>query len=231
MSYTVKAVFTFKNQDCKERFITFCNGEEGLSVTRGWSGCKSIECYEANDNEMEVIIWQKWENKESHESYVKYRHESGSFDFLSELISSPPVITPLRPMVFETDEEQIKKIVNDMCSKEHQSSSKHMHNKCVIIRPSGNPLDVEGYSNMMKSQDVVVDSNSLVSINKLDICGNMAYVCYTSHGKFTYKGTQNDDVAVFTSVLKKDNGRWTVVHGQRSTGRKPSEALPVFPQL
>lgn len=229
MSYTVKAVFTFKNQDCKEKFITFCNGEKGLSVTREWSGCHSIECYEANDNVLEVNIWQKWENQESHESYVKYRHESGSFDFLGELISSPPVITPLRSLVLETDKEQIEKIVNDMCSKEHHNSSKHMHNKCLIIRPSGNPLDTEGYSNMMKSQDVVVDSNNLVSINKLDICGNMAYVCYTSHGKFTYKGAHNDDIAVFTSVLKKDNGRWNVVHGQRSSGRKPSEELPVFP--
>ncbi len=46
--------------------------------------------------------------------------------------------------------------------------------------------------------------------------------------KFTYKGTENDDVAVFTSVLQKVNGKWVVVHGQRSSGRTPSEPAPQF---
>ena len=97
-----------------------------------------------------------------------------------------------------------------------------MHNKCVIIRPSGN---LKRTRNMMKSQDVVVDSTSVSQTSRI---WGMGYVCYTL-GKFTYKGTQND--VHFYIILKKDNGRWTVVHGQRSTGRKPSEALPVFPQL
>ena len=60
------------------------------------------------------------------------------------------------------------------------------------------------------------------------MCGCCAYVCYTQHGKFTYKGTANDDVAVFTSVLKKENGVWKVVQGTRSTGRKPEDKLPAF---
>ena len=42
------------------------------------------------------------------------------------------------------------------------------------------------------------------------------------------KGTPNDDVAVFTNVLQKVNGKWMVVMGQRSTGRKPEESLPQF---
>ena len=56
----------------------------------------------------------------------------------------------------------------------------------------------------------------------------MAYVCYTSHGKFSYKGTANDDIAVFTSVLKKGEDGWKVVMGQRSTGRGPEESAPQF---
>ena len=57
----------------------------------------------------------------------------------------------------------------------------------------------------------------------------MAYVCYTSHGKFTYRGTPNDDVAVLSSVLEKTDGRWQVVFGQRSTGRKPTDDPVTFP--
>ena len=58
--------------------------------------------------------------------------------------------------------------------------------------------------------------------------GDMAYVCYTGHAKFNYKGTENDDVAVLTSVLERKDGVWKVVHGQRSTGRKPEDSPPEF---
>ncbi len=226
--HTVKAVFTFKDQESKEKFIDFCNGDNGLSVTRSWEGCQSIDCYESVDNPMAVVIWQKWASKENHESYVKHRHDDGSFDFLGELIASPPEIVPLRPVVFKTDEEQIKEVVKDMCNKDHKVGMKHTHDDCLFIRPSGNPLNMEGWNAMMNNENVNVESNDLVSINKMRIVGDMAYVCYTNHGKFNYMGTENDDVAVLTSVLERVNGKWMVVHGQRSTGRSPSEAAPAF---
>ena len=226
--HTVKAVFTFKDQESKDKFIDFCNGDNGLSVTRSWEGCQSIDCYESVDNPMAVVIWQKWASKENHESYVKHRHDDGSFDFLGELIASPPEIVPLRPVVFKTDEEQIKEVVQDMCNKDHKVGMKHTHDDCLFIRPSGNPLNMEGWNAMMNNENVNVESNDLVSINKMRIVGDMAYVCYTNHGKFNYMGTENDDVAVLTSVLERVNGKWMVVHGQRSTGRSPSEAAPAF---
>jgi len=229
-SHTVKAVFTFKDNECKDKFIEFCNGENGLSVTRGWQGCQSIECYESYENTNQITIWQKWDNQEAHASYVQHRHDDGSFDFLGELIASPPEIIPLRSVNFQTDREQIEAIVRDMCNVDYTLGSKHMHEKCVFVRPSGNPLDMTQWIQMMTSPDVNFESNDLVSINKVEISGNMAYVCYTTHGKFNYKGTANDDVAVLTSVLQRINGRWQVVFGQRSTGRSPMEQGPVFAQ-
>lgn len=230
MSHTVKAVFTFKDQESKEKFITFCNGENGLSVTRAWEGCQSIECYEAADNSMQVTIWQKWESQACHESYVKHRHEDGSFDFLGELIANPPVISALRPVVFKTDREQIEQVVRDMCNKDHTLGTKHMHDDCLFIRPTGNPLTKESWKEMMANPNVTVEMNELVKIQKLEVCGDMAFVCYTNHGKFNYLGTPNDDLAVLTSVLRRVDGAWKVVHGQRSTGRSPTEAAPVFPE-
>ena len=227
-SHTVKAVFTFKDQESKEKFIEFCNGEKGLGVTRSWEGCQSIECYEQSDNALAVVIWQKWASKANHESYVKHRHEDGSFDFLGELISAPPQISPLRPLVFKSDKEQIEDVVKAMCNKDHRVGMAHTHDDCLFIRPTGNPLNMEGWEKMMTNDDVSVECNDLVSINKMEVCGDMAYVCYTNHGRFNYKGTPNDDIAVLTSVLKKVDGRWLVVHGQRSTGRSPTDAPPVF---
>lgn len=229
MSHTVSAVFTFKDSSSKDRFIDFCNGDNGLSVTRGWDGCKSIDCFESHTNPLQVTIWQKWASPQAHESYVKHRHDDGSFDFLGELISSPPEINPLRPVLFKTDEQQIHEIVNDMCNKDHRVGNKHMHEKTLFIRPTGNPLTLKGWNDMMSSEDVTVESSDLVKINQLRISENMAYVCYTTHGKFSYKGTENDDIAVFTSILEKNSGRWKVVFGQRSTGRKPSDEPPIFP--
>ena len=50
-------------------------------------------------------------------------------------------------------------------------------------------------------------------------------VCYTTHAKFNYKGTENDDVSVFSAVLvrNEDLDRWEVLHVHRSTGRSPDD--------
>ena len=228
MFHTVKAVFTFKDNLSKNKFIEFCNGENGLGVTRGWKGSQLIECYESEDNPNQIIIWQKWDSKADHESYVKHRHDDGSFDFLGELISSPPEITSLSLVNMKTDEQQIKDVIQDMCNKDHTVGDKHMHEHCIFVRPTGNPLTKQGWTKMMSNSDVNVESNDLVTINKIKISGNMAYVCYTTHGKFTYQGTPNDDIAVLTSILEKTDGRWQIVFGQRSTGRSPTEDAPVF---
>jgi len=227
-SYRVCAKFTLKDQKSKDRFISFGNGETGLSVTRGWKGCQSIELYESREDPNVILIWQRWDSKEDQESYVKHRHEDGTFELLGELVACPPEITPIKDMVMKTEEEKVREVIEDMCHVDYKVGMKHMHDDCVFIRPSGNPLNKKGWEEMMTNDDVEVESSKLVSVNKLSICGCCAYVCYTQHGKFTYKGTENDDVAVFTSVMRKVDGEWMVVQGQRSTGRKPTDAQPEF---
>jgi ketosteroid isomerase-like protein/quinol monooxygenase YgiN len=226
--HTVRAVFTFKDSESKSKFVDFCNGEKGLSVARNWPGCHLFEFYQLDDNTNKVIIWQKWLNKESHESYVKMRREEGTFDMLSEWVVSPPEVDSLSLLNFKSDKELVEEVIKDMCNVDYKLGMKHMHDDCVFVRPSGNPLNKEGWEKMMTNEDVNVESNDLVAINKLHVEGDMAYVCYTTHGKFNYKGNENDDVAVLTSVLKKVDGKWMVVLGQRSTGRKPEETLPQF---
>ena len=74
----------------------------------------------------------------------------------------------------------------------------HMSDDCVFIRPTGNP-DKE--DDKMMNDAVSVELRT-ISINKLHVCGDMAWVCYTNHGKFNYMGNANDDVAVLTAVLE-----------------------------
>ena len=227
-SYRVCAVFTLKDQQAKNRFIEFANGENGLSVTRAAKGCQSLKMFESREDEMKLIIWQMWDSKEDQEAYIKHRHEDGTFEMIGEIVACPPDINPIKDMVMKTEEEKVREVVQDMCHKDHQVGMRHMRDDCVFIRPTGNPLNKKGWDDMMNNEDVKVGSNELVSINKLQVCGDMAFVCYTTHGKFTYKGTENDDIAVLTSVLQKVDGKWMVVHGQRSTGRSPSEPAPSF---
>ncbi len=227
-NYRVSAVFTLKDTASKDKFVDFCNGENGLSVTRAWKGCKSLDMFESRENPNKLIIWQEWESKEDQEGYIKHRHEDGSFDFLGELVACPPEITPIRSMVMKTDEEKIKDIVADMCHKDHTLGMKHMGDECVFIRPTGNPLNKQQWNEMMNNPNVSVEDSKLVSVNKLHIFGDMAFVCYTAHNKFNYMGKSNDDIAVFTSVLQRIGGEWTVVHGQRSSGRSPTDEAPKF---
>tara|TARA_B100001093_G_scaffold416580_1_gene407289 strand:- start:148 stop:549 length:402 start_codon:yes stop_codon:yes gene_type:complete len=128
----------------------------------------------------------------------------------------------------KSDKQLIEDIIRDMCHVDYKVGFQHMHDDCLFIRPSGNPLDKNGWEKMMNNDNVKVELSELMSINKLSVCGCCAYVCYTQHGKFNYKGTSNDDVAVFSSVLQKFDGVWKVVHGQRSTGRKPEDEPPKF---
>ena len=41
---------------------------------------------------------------------------------------------------------------------------------------------------------------------------------FTLGSKFTYKGTNNDDLPTVTSIFKKENNVWKIHWVQRSTG-------------
>jgi hypothetical protein len=107
----------------------------------------------------------------------------------------------------------------------------------ISIMPSGNPMSQKIWEEMQAKEDVLYESNELLNIDKIDVCEGasvstgMAYAIFTTHGKFTYKGTHNDDVSVYTIVAKKSGDQWKIVHAQRSTGRKPDEPMPDFSNL
>ena len=160
------------------KFLEILKSPDGLSKTRQCNGCQSIECYESVLNEKQIVIWQRWESKEKQQAYIKHRHEDGSFDFLGELVACPPEIIPIQDMVMKTEEEKVRDVINDMCQVDYKVGMKHMHDDCVFIRPSGNPLDKKGWEEMMTNDDVKVESSKLVAVNKVSVCGCCAYVWF-----------------------------------------------------
>jgi ketosteroid isomerase-like protein len=148
----------------------------------------------------------------------------------------------------ELELEQIKDLIHKFVNMEFSDNATSFLDvfapEAIMIRPSGNPLGQKLWEEMHASKDIVRESNELLSIDKIEVLSNnddgtlsisagtprMAYAIFITHTKFIYKGTPNDDVAVYSIVLtkKSDGGQWKIVHSQRSMGRKPDEPRPDF---
>ena len=64
----------------------------------------------------------------------------------------------------------------------------------LFIRPSGNPIDAEGFEKMMTSGDVVQEKSEITKIHRFEFLSENIVMCiFTLGSKFSYKGTSNDD--------------------------------------
>lgn len=102
--------------------------------------------------------------------------------------------------------------------------AKNISDDWLCIRPSGNPMDKkmwEGMSEMMKDTAFQWELQSIDSVRMLP-GGKAAVVTITTHEKFNYKGTDNDDIAKHTWVLANEGG-WKCVHDHRATGQPPKK--------
>ena len=101
---------------------------------------------------------------------------------------------------------------------------KFMDPSSVMIRPSGNPLDLAGWKGMFAMPDILFESEVLSFDSIKEIAGgNAAVVTYTTRSKFSFKGMPNDDVAKFSATLEKVGDAWKIVHLHRATGQPPEE--------
>jgi quinol monooxygenase YgiN len=91
----INAKFIFKDRDNKQKFMDILNGPDGIIRTREFEGCESVECFQSQENELEFNIRQKWSSVAEHESYMQMRKESGLFDSVTEMLSSPFEVTHL----------------------------------------------------------------------------------------------------------------------------------------
>lgn len=128
----------------------------------------------------------------------------------------------------EDDLELLKKICKDIASGNWDA---HWEENSYILRPSGNPLTKHENQEMVKNKDLVIHTQELVSINKIDVYSEIALACITVHQVFSYKNIPNDDISVILIVFKKIDNTWKMISGSRSQGRNPNkDSLPVFPK-
>ena len=68
--------------------------------------------------------------------------------------------------------------------------------------------------------DLVLESAEITKVYKFELLGSNSAMCvFTLGSKFTYKGTQNDDLPSVTSIFKKIDEKWKVAWMQRSSGQ------------
>ena len=89
----------------------------------------------------------------------------------------------------------------------------------LFIRPSGNPIDADGFKKMTLRGDVIDNYSEIIDIEKLEFLSDTCATCFfIMRENFEYKGIKNDDVAIYTSILKKINNQWMFSFIHRSSG-------------
>ena len=73
---------------------------------------------------------------------------------------------------------------------------------------------------MWSTGDLVLECAEITKVHKFELLGSNTAMCvFTLGSKFTYKGTQNDDLPTVTSIFKKIDEQWKVAWMQRSSGQ------------
>ena len=120
-----------------------------------------------------------------------------------------------------SDKEKIISLLDELANPEKMVSFfiNNSTSDFLLIRPSGNPIDAEGFEKMMTSGDVVQEKSEITKIHRFEFLSENIVMCiFTLGSKFSYKGMPNDDLPTVTSIFKKVNGIWKIHWMQRSTG-------------
>ncbi len=117
-------------------------------------------------------------------------------------------------------ETEIRSLLQTFASTERTDDffSDHGTEDFIFIRPSGNPLDAEGFSAMFQSGDLTIHDSELIALERLNFHGNIAIAVFTMRGSFTFQGQDNSDTYVATAVLRNIEGEWRFALLQRSSG-------------
>ena len=120
-----------------------------------------------------------------------------------------------------SDKEKIISLLDELANPEKMVSFfiNNSTSDFLLIRPSGNPINAEGFQKMMTSGDVVQEKAEITKIHRFEfLSDNVAMCIFTLGSKFSYKGTLNDDLPTVTSIFKKVDKVWKIHWMQRSTG-------------
>ena len=120
-----------------------------------------------------------------------------------------------------TDKEKIISLLDELATPEKMGSFfvKNATSGFLFIRPSGNPLNEQGFEQIMTAGDVVQEKAEITKIHRFEFLSENIVMCiFTLGSKFSYKGKPNDDLPTVSSIFKKVDKIWKIPWMQRSTG-------------
>ena len=63
-----------------------------LPDTRVYDGCESLTAHRNLDRPGQLVLVERWESRDHHETYMKWRGERGDLDRLGALMAGPPTV-------------------------------------------------------------------------------------------------------------------------------------------
>ena len=121
-----------------------------------------------------------------------------------------------------SDQDEILSLLENLAAAEyyHEFLTENGTKDFLFIRPSGNPIDANGFKQMTLRGDVIDNYSEVIDIEKLEFLSDISAMCvFIMRENFEYKGINNDDVAIYTSILKKINNQWMFSFMHRSSGK------------
>ena len=73
------------HEEGASKFIDWVKSDDGFSVTRSHKGFKHIELLVDEDNKT-IYLYEQWDSKEDHQTYLNFRIENGFEDFMKEIL-------------------------------------------------------------------------------------------------------------------------------------------------
>ncbi len=89
--HVVVATFHLKSDPAlAEEFIEFMS--RGLSVTRGFEGCRLVEVSVTEDKK-DVVVYQKWQSKGHYDAYMQFRSQKNVLKPMMDKCCAIPPLT------------------------------------------------------------------------------------------------------------------------------------------
>ena len=92
--FTLIAIIKLADASVDE-FKALMTDPSGVPTTRAFPGNILFECTHDIADETLVRIYEKWENKEAWDAYMKFRTEAGFAAKLSSFVAEPPQFIPV----------------------------------------------------------------------------------------------------------------------------------------
>ena len=74
------------------QLMDILRSSDGLAVTRSYKGCKLIET-SISENGDTLYLYERWDSKEDHQAYLKYRGDTGLLEVLGPILAEPLDLT------------------------------------------------------------------------------------------------------------------------------------------